>query len=187
MSDVRRERFVMVRVNLASFAVGIERQSDQRRLECTAGMLAALSPQHQRQQDQGSRRPGAFGKDSRLSTRLIMDLLLLAPCSLQKTLENLTHLDLFNNPLGSEEEDYRNKVFKLLPSLKFLDGADVDNVEDEDSENEEALNGATEEEDEEEEEDADGEGEEEEDGEEDVAGRISLIHFYMLFSSSRSH
>ena len=62
----------------------------------------------------------------------------------QKTLENLTHLDLFNNPLGSEEEDYRNKVFKLLPNLKYLDGTDIDNVEDEDSDAEDGHNGVEE-------------------------------------------
>ena len=60
----------------------------------------------------------------------------------QKTFEHLTHLDLYNNPISNEEEDYRQKVFKLIPSLKYLDGTDVNEEEEEDSDDEEANAGA---------------------------------------------
>lgn len=36
-------------------------------------------------------------------------------------LKHLTHLDLFNCPV-TEGEDYREKVFDLLPNLVYLDG-----------------------------------------------------------------
>ena len=39
---------------------------------------------------------------------------------MQKTFDSLTHLDLFNNDICNSDE-YRTKVFKLLPNLKYLD------------------------------------------------------------------
>lgn len=44
------------------------------------------------------------------------------------SLEKLEILDLFNNEVTSAE-NYRNNVFRLLPSLKFLDGFDKDDNE----------------------------------------------------------
>ena len=44
---------------------------------------------------------------------------------MQKSFDSLTHLDLFNNDICNSDE-YRTKVFKLLPNLKYLDDADAD-------------------------------------------------------------
>jgi acidic leucine-rich nuclear phosphoprotein 32 family protein A/C/D len=41
--------------------------------------------------------------------------------SLQKEFKNLKNLDLFNNEATSVD-NYREKVFLLIPSLKYLDG-----------------------------------------------------------------
>ena len=60
----------------------------------------------------------------------------------QKSFEALTHLDLFNNDICNIE-DYRTKVFKLLPNLKFLDDADADDNDEEESDDE-GANGAEE-------------------------------------------
>lgn len=60
-----------------------------------------------------------------LSGNKIKDFEELKPLS---TLEKLEVLDLFNNEVTSTE-DYRNNVFKLIPSLKFLDGFDKDDNE----------------------------------------------------------
>ena len=48
----------------------------------------------------------------------------------------LKSLDLFNCDVTTSE-DYREKVFQFLPSLKYLDGYDCDDREAEDDE----LNG----------------------------------------------
>jgi acidic leucine-rich nuclear phosphoprotein 32 family member A/C/D len=58
--------------------------------------------------------------------------------SLEK-LEKLEILDLFNNEVTSAE-NYRNNVFRLIPSLKFLDGFDKDDNEAP-SEDDEEING----------------------------------------------
>ena len=42
---------------------------------------------------------------------------------LQQNLKCLTHLDLFSNDVCYLDE-YRSKLFKMLPTLKFLDDAD---------------------------------------------------------------
>ncbi len=55
--------------------------------------------------------------------------------TLQKDLANLKSLDLFNCEV-TNAEDYREKVFELLPNLKFLDGYDKDDNEAEDDEDE---------------------------------------------------
>lgn len=52
------------------------------------------------------------------------------------SMEKLEILDLFNNEVTAAE-NYRNNVFRLIPSLKFLDGFDKDDNEapsDEDDE-----------------------------------------------------
>ena len=54
---------------------------------------------------------------------------------LQKSFDSLTHLDLFNNDICNLD-DFRGKVFKLLPSLKYLDDADADENEEDDSDGE---------------------------------------------------
>ena len=51
-------------------------------------------------------------------------------------------MDLFNNDICNIE-DYRTKVFKLLPNLKFLDDADADDNDEEESDDE-GANGAEE-------------------------------------------
>lgn len=45
-----------------------------------------------------------------------------------KSLEKLEVLDLFNNEVTSSE-NYRNNIFELIPSLKYLDGFDKDDDE----------------------------------------------------------
>jgi len=57
------------------------------------------------------------------------------PPSFQKDLGNLKSLDLFNCEV-TNAEDYREKVFDLLPNLKYLDGYDRDDQEAEDDEDE---------------------------------------------------
>lgn len=87
-------------------------------------------------------------------------------------------LDLYQCPVTKVKE-YREKVFALIPSLKYLDGADVegndrvetDEEEDEDEEDEEGdeeeVEGGEEGEEEGEEEDGEGGEGDEEDGEEE--------------------
>lgn len=55
------------------------------------------------------------------------------------SLEKLEILDLFNNEVTSAE-NYRNNVFRLIPSLKFLDGFDKDDNEAP-SDDEDEING----------------------------------------------
>ncbi|XP_070494853.1 acidic leucine-rich nuclear phosphoprotein 32 family member A isoform X2 [Chironomus tepperi] len=89
-----------------------------------------------------------------LSGNKIKDFEELKPLA---TLEKLETLDLFNNDVTSTE-NYRNNVFRLIPSLKFLDGFDKEDNEamtDEDDE----VNGNDD--------DSDDEGAEEEDFDED--------------------
>ncbi len=52
-----------------------------------------------------------------------------------KELQNLRVLDLFNNEVTTTD-DYRNKVFELLPQLAFLDGSDRTGKEYEESDDE---------------------------------------------------
>ena len=54
----------------------------------------------------------------------------------QTHLTNLTSLDLYKCDV-TKVESYREKVFALLPSLKYLDGCDVDMKEKIDSDDEE--------------------------------------------------
>lgn len=54
---------------------------------------------------------------------------------MQKEFSGLKNLDLFNCEVTSIE-NYREKLFNLIPSLAFLDGFDKDDKEAEDSEQE---------------------------------------------------
>ena len=53
-----------------------------------------------------------------LSGNKIKDLETLKPL---QEFQNLEILDLFNNE-ATQIENYREKIFEMLPSLKFLDG-----------------------------------------------------------------
>jgi len=72
-----------------------------------------------------------------LSGNKIKDLDTLEPL---KEFKNLKNLDLFNCDVTGIES-YRDKVFNLIPSLKFLDGFDCDDKEAEDSEADEDEEG----------------------------------------------
>ncbi|KAK9503545.1 hypothetical protein O3M35_010079 [Rhynocoris fuscipes] len=92
-----------------------------------------------------------------LSGNKIKDLETLEPL---KEFEHLKSLDLFNNEV-TVIDNYREKLFKLLPSLKYLDGFDVKEQEADDSEQEvDSVNGNDEEDSDEY---GDGEGGDEED------------------------
>ncbi|XP_023021606.1 acidic leucine-rich nuclear phosphoprotein 32 mapmodulin [Leptinotarsa decemlineata] len=73
-----------------------------------------------------------------LSGNKIKDLDTLEPL---KSLRYLKNLDLFNNEATSTD-NYREKVFKMIPSLKYLDGFDEQDAEaEEDSDIDEEVNG----------------------------------------------
>ena len=67
---------------------------------------------------------------------------------MQKKLENLKSLDLFNCEV-TNLNDYRENVFKLLPQLTYLDGYDRDDKEAPDSDAEGYVEGLDDDEDEE--------------------------------------
>ena len=83
----------------------------------------------------------------------------------------LTHLDVDGNEFSESKEDFRKKVFELLPSLVLLDGADKDGVE---------ANSDDEDDDDEEDEDLGDEeesgGEEESDEEDDDGPGLSALY-----------
>jgi len=60
-----------------------------------------------------------------LSGNKIKDLITLQPL---QEFKNLEVLDLFNNEVQNVEF-YREKIFEMLPSLKFLDGFDCNDHE----------------------------------------------------------
>ncbi|KAK6617536.1 Acidic leucine-rich nuclear phosphoprotein 32 member [Polyplax serrata] len=113
-----------------------------------------------------------------LSGNKIKDLETLEPL---KELKNLRNLDLFNNDTTTIE-NYRQKVFTLIPNLKYLDGYDTEereaeSDEDWDDEEEDGLEAvykdnleddSEEYEGEEEEDEEDNEEEEDEDDDDDV-------------------
>jgi len=115
-----------------------------------------------------------------LSNNKIKDLEAIEPL---KSFDQLTHLDLFNNDICNLD-DYRTKVFKLLPNLKYLDDTDADdNDEEESDEGEEGANGAEEDDDGEADDDdgeEDGEEEESDDDEDDDEddGEMTLSDLY---------
>jgi len=122
-----------------------------------------------------------------LSNNKIKDLEAIEPL---KSFDHLTHLDLFNNDICNMD-DYRTKVFKLLPNLKYLDDADADDNDeaeeesdvedvDEGEDGDAGANGAEEEDDDDDDDDEDGE-EESDDGSEDDDeddGEMTLSDLY---------
>lgn len=83
------------------------------------------------------------------------------PLESLKDLSNLKSLDLFNCEVTNAEE-YREKVFELLPNLKYLDGYDRDDQEAEDDDDEDGVEDDLE--------DEDGELDDEEGDEDEVEG-----------------
>ncbi|XP_053977247.1 acidic leucine-rich nuclear phosphoprotein 32 family member A-like [Hylaeus anthracinus] len=67
-----------------------------------------------------------------LSGNKIKDLDTLQPL---KEFKNLKNLDFFNNEV-TNLDNYREKVFSLIPSLRYLDGFDIDEHEVDDTEGE---------------------------------------------------
>jgi len=100
-----------------------------------------------------------------LSGNKIKDFEELKPLS---NMEKLEILDLFNNEVTSAE-NYRNNVFRLIPSLKFLDGFDKDDNEAP-SDDDDEINGNESDEDGDDPEDEEGVEEEEFDDEDDEEG-----------------
>ncbi|XP_017019971.1 acidic leucine-rich nuclear phosphoprotein 32 family member A isoform X2 [Drosophila kikkawai] len=108
-----------------------------------------------------------------LSGNKIKDLDALKPL---EEFKNLAVLDLFNND-ATQVENYREKIFKMLPSLNFLDGFDCNDEEAQsDGDDDDEVNGN----DSEEEvsgDDDDEEGDSDESEEEDN-GEVSLSEVY---------
>jgi len=82
----------------------------------------------------------------------------------------ITHLDVDGNEFTEAKEEFRKKVFELLPSLELLDGANKDGVEEDNSDDEDDDDV----DDGEEEEDDSGDDEEESEEEEDGPGLSAL-------------
>ena len=92
---------------------------------------------------------------------------------LQKSLEHLGNLDLFNNPCSTDEDEFRKKVFEMLPSLKYLDSADVNNEEADESDLENnGVGGEDDDEDDEDDDDLDDEELDDEDDDDEDAGEV---------------
>merc|ERR1712061_674965 len=112
-----------------------------------------------------------------LNGNRIKDLETLEPL---KSLEHLGNLDLFNNPCSNDEDEFRKKVFEMLPSLKYLDSADVNNEEADESDLENNGIGGEEDDDEEDDDDLDDEEldeeDEDDDDEEDEGPGLSAIY-----------
>lgn len=72
-----------------------------------------------------------------VSGNRIKDLDSLEPL---KHFKELKILDLFNNE-ATTIENYREKIFKMIPHLKYLDGFDAEDREVEDSDGEDEVNG----------------------------------------------
>lgn len=103
-----------------------------------------------------------------LSGNKIKDLETLEPL---REFEHLKSLDLFNNEVTGIE-NYRERLFKLLPSLEYLDGFDAKEQEADDSEQEnDSVNGN-------EDEESDPEGGEEDDDEEVEDEEVGLEAVY---------
>lgn len=77
-----------------------------------------------------------------LCANKIKDIESLAPL---KKLEELAALDLFDCDV-TESPDYRQKVFEMIPQLKYLDGFDIHDVEADLSDDEEGEEGLDDEE-----------------------------------------
>jgi len=105
-----------------------------------------------------------------LSGNRIKDLETLEPL---KSLEHLGNLDLFNNPCSTDEDEFRKKVFEMLPSLKYLDSADVNNEEADESDLENnGVGGEDDDEDDEDDDDLDDEELDDEDDDDEDAGDV---------------
>lgn len=119
-----------------------------------------------------------------LSSNKIKDLDTLEPL---KEFKNLKSLDISNNE-AALIDNYREKVFNLIPQLKYLDGYDAEDQASDDSEvDDEEVNGNGDEASEDEDEDEDGdeeaadeedEGEEGDDGEEEDEDDLGLEAVY---------
>ncbi|XP_023168268.1 acidic leucine-rich nuclear phosphoprotein 32 family member A isoform X2 [Drosophila hydei] len=106
-----------------------------------------------------------------LSGNKIKDLETLKPL---KEFKNLSVLDLFNND-ATQVENYREKIFKMLPSLNFLDGFDCNDEEvQSDGDDDEEVNGN----DSEDEVSGDDDDEEGGDSDESEDGDVSLAEVY---------
>jgi len=109
-----------------------------------------------------------------LSGNKIKDFDELKPLS---SMEKLEILDLFNNEVTSAE-NYRNNVFRLIPSLKFLDGFDKDDNEAP-SDDDDEINGNESDEDADDPDDEEGVEEEEfEDDDDEVSDEPGLKDVY---------
>ncbi|XP_043504865.1 acidic leucine-rich nuclear phosphoprotein 32 family member A [Polistes fuscatus] len=71
-----------------------------------------------------------------LSGNKIKDIDTIQPL---KEFKNLKYLDLFNNEV-TNVDNYKEKIFSLLPNLRYLDGFDKDDYEVEDTDDDE-VNG----------------------------------------------
>jgi len=124
-----------------------------------------------------------------LSNNKIKDLEAIEPL---KSFDSLTHLDLFNNDICNSDE-YRTKVFKLLPNLKYLDDADADDNDEAEEESDVDdvdegedgepgdANGAEEDDDDDDDDDEDGDDESDDGSDEDDdedAGEMTLSDLY---------
>lgn len=89
-----------------------------------------------------------------LSGNKIKDLDTLQPL---KEFKNLKSLDLFNNEV-TNTDNYREKVFSLIPSLRYLDGFDADDCEVDSEGEDDEVNG-----------NEDGDGEDNEEDSEEVS------------------
>ena len=98
-----------------------------------------------------------------LSGNKIKELVELEPLA---KLTSLKNLDLFNCDITHIEE-YRTKVFAMLPTLKFLDGIDASGENEEDLLDEDCDESEEDEEDEEDEDEEEGDEDEDEDIEDD--------------------
>ncbi|XP_017125315.1 acidic leucine-rich nuclear phosphoprotein 32 family member A isoform X2 [Drosophila elegans] len=106
-----------------------------------------------------------------LSGNKIKDLETLKPL---EEFKNLAVLDLFNND-ATQVDNYREKIFKMLPSLNFLDGFDCDDEEAQsDGDDDEEVNGN----DSEEEVSNDDDDEGDSDDSEEDNGEVSLSEVY---------
>jgi len=72
-----------------------------------------------------------------LSGNKIKDLDTLQPL---KEFQNLKNLDLFNNEV-TNMDNYREKVFSLIPSLRYLDNFDIDDCEEDSEGEDDEVNG----------------------------------------------
>eukprot|EP00058_Branchiostoma_floridae_P020072 XP_002605562.1 hypothetical protein BRAFLDRAFT_239771 [Branchiostoma floridae] len=112
-----------------------------------------------------------------LSGNKIKDLETLEPL---KDFQTLKNLDLFNCEV-TQIENYRENVFNLIPSLKYLDGYDRADKEADDSnddEDEDDDDDDDDEGDEDDDEDDDGEVEGEEDDEGESGSEVGLEYLY---------